>query len=151
MIGNMLKSGQQIGMGMTTIGILAEITSIQGNQLECYVVNGNWYFHYNISTATASYDTPCGHEQHLMKILYTAPIPKDVRGYNDILDYMNQYYTSSWWSQLAVRVSYTSRACTLWVREAPHRLKAAFAGFVMGWNDSIPTPPTDEYDDDIPF
>lgn len=120
--------------------------------LECWVVNGAWEFDYNITTATASYTTPGGHTTQSMKILYTAPVPADVRGYNDIIDYMNEHHALPRWNQWMARVSYTIHAVALSVRELPQRWKAARVGFVRGWNTTI-TPPlaTDLYDDDIPF
>ena len=149
----MFKPGQMIGMGNTDISLLVEVQRNSTNHtLECYVVNGCWSFQYNLSTAVMSYTSPSGPESHSVHILYTGPYPPHLRGYGELIDYMNTQLAMPWYARLVSRIKYAAVSWGHHIIELPARVKNALVGARNGWLDSPhPKPPERGWDDDIPF
>lgn len=149
----MLKAGQYIGMGTKTVDLLVEVQTVHGSKMKGYVVNGNWEFDYSMSTGKMDFNTPCGHETLYSNVLFTNEYPEGLGDYNGIIQYMNNYITSSRVSQFKFKISAFVVAMVLFVKEAPTRANNAFWGLVAGWNAPLARRYHDDClgDEDIPF
>ena len=148
----MIKIGQHIGMGTTCVGLLVEVTDVTPHNIRGRVVNGNWNFTYDFSTCKVTGISPSGPFEFDSNILFTDPIPTTVRGYNDIIYYMDAQLKSTPYTRWMTRTKL--RVWSWWRRllESPTRARNAYNGMREGWGGPLTKPASvDPYDDDIPF
>lgn len=148
----MLKQGQLIGMGNTKVNLLVQVQEVTPHTMRGWVINGCWELHYNFSTALLACDTPTGTTHFTTHILFTSPLPRGMRDYNEAIEYMNDHLKSSWYTRLWNRVYMATISRAHRVVELPTRLRNAIQGMCKGWSGPlvVKSLPVD-YDDDIPF
>jgi len=140
-----MKVGDIIGAGDgTLIGLTCSIESIQGKQIDAWVINGEWNITFFLDNRATICHSPEGpRELPRQKIMTTFPIPKGLN-YNEQLEYMNKQFSSS------PIIRYTTGKLLMvrmWASKIQDSLAAASVAFKKTWKGE----PEDISDSDIPF
>lgn len=147
----MLKRGQYIGMGDTSVRLLVHVEKVEGELIAGRVINGNWYLTYNTTTEEMTVFAPFGDELHSgVKILFTDPSPMHPAydNYGEVIAYMNDHLHRPMIVSMYLQLTYNIK-CS--ITRFYKRVKTSTQMFVRTWKQGSTDVKFIDIDDDIPF